>query len=388
MAEDQNCRGRYGDCVLKTAVIGAGSIGLAAALVCQKAGHSVTLFDPQGFEQKALSLEADPRVWALGSRSTQLLTELGAWAPNERLCAYQSMHVIDARSDARVTFTEATLGHLVEADWIRNQLLSQVVGSGIDCVSERVESVSQRGMLTLPKNELDADLVIFAEGRQATTALASGFEIVDGGYRQMAVVGTLRSEQPHHEEAFQIFTECGPLALLPLPDRDGEHRVSLVWSLDLDTASELKEYSIETLSLTITQTSESVRGALSFVDEPIWIPLSQQSLKQDSLGCLLAIGDTAHGILPLAGLGANLGFADVIALQQTLVRAPSARGDRIARTVSRERRFEQRTVAMVMGLFSNVFRSDQPLLQLGRSFALRTADRHPTIRSLIQELAG
>ena len=99
----------------------------------------------------------------------------------------------------------------------------------------------------------------------------------------MAVVGTLRSEQPHHGEAFQIFTECGPLALLPLPDRDGEHRVSLVWSLDLDTASELKGYSIETLSLTITQTSESVRGALSFVDVPIWIPLSQQSLKQDSL---------------------------------------------------------------------------------------------------------
>ena len=156
-------------------MIGAGSIGLAAALVCQKAGHSVTLFDPQGFEQKALSLEADPRVWALGSRSTQLLTELGAWAPDERLCAYQSMHVIDARSDARVTFTEAALGHLVEADWVRNQLLSRVAESGIDCVAERVESVSQRGVLTLPKNELDADLVIFAEGRQAHTALCRWF---------------------------------------------------------------------------------------------------------------------------------------------------------------------------------------------------------------------
>ena len=373
---------------MKTAIIGAGSVGLAAALVCRKAGHSVTLFDPQGFEQKALPLEADPRVWTLGLRSTQLLAELGAWVPDERLCAYQSMHVIDARSDARVTFTEATLGHLVEADWIRNQLLSRVVGVGIDCVSERVESVSQRGVLMLPTNEVEAGLVIFAEGRQAQTALASGFEIVDGGFRQMAVVGTLRSDQPHHGEAFQIFTKCGPLALLPLPDRKGEHRVSLVWSLDLETASELKECSVEALSLQITQTSELVRGALSFVDKPIWIPLSQQSLNHDSRGCLLAIGDTAHSILPLAGLGANLGFGDVIALQQMLARYPAAHGDRIARTVARERRFEQQTVATVMGLFSNVFRSDQPLLQLGRSFALRTADRHPTIRSLIQELVG
>ena len=373
---------------MKTAIIGAGSIGLAASLVCQKAGHSVTVFDPRGFEQKTLSLEADPRVWALGSRSTQLLADLGAWAPDERFCAYQSMLVIDARSDARVIFTEAALGHLIEADWIRNQLLSRVVGSGIDCVSERVESVSKRGVLMLPNNEVEAGLVVFAEGRQAQTALASGFEIVDGGYRQMAVVGTLKSEQPHHGEAFQIFAECGPLALLPLPDRNGEHRVSLVWSLDLETASELKECSVEALSLKITQTSELVRGTLNFVDEPIWIPLSQQSLKHDALGCLLAIGDTAHGILPLAGLGANLGFGDVLALQQILAKHPAARGDRIARTVARERRFEQRTVAMVMGLFSDVFRSDQPLLQLGRSFALRTADRHPTIRSLIKELAG
>ena len=373
---------------MKTAIIGAGSIGLSAALVCQRAGHSVTVYDPHGFDQKSLSAEIDPRVWALGRKSTDLLEDLGAWSPDERVSSYQSMHVIDARSDAKVTFSEPSLGHLVEADWVRNQLLSQVVELSIRCIPDRVQSVSHKGILELQHDQAEADLVIFAEGRQAQTAIASGFEVVDGGYRQRAVVGTLKCEQPHHSEAFQIFTEYGPLALLPIPDCDNQHRVSLVWSLDLETAAELQECSIKELALRISQTSEWARGALAFVDEPIWIPLSQQSLKHDSLGCLLAIGDTAHGILPLAGLGANLGFGDVTALKQTLEKHPSAQGDRIARTVARERRFEQRTVAMVMGLFSNVFRSDQPLLQLGRSFALCTADRHATIRSLIQELAG
>ena len=373
---------------MKTAIIGAGSIGLAAAMVCQRAGHSVTIFDPHGFDQKSLADEIDPRVWALGGQSTALLEDLSAWSPDERVVPYQSMYVIDARSDAKVTFSEPSLGHLVEADWVRNRLLSHVAGSNIRCVPDRVMSVSERGILELQHDQPEADMVIFAEGRQAQTAIASGFEVVDGGHRQRAVVGTLRCEQPHHGEAFQIFTEYGPLALLPLPDHDNEHRVSLVWSLDLEAASELQECAIDALALRISRISEWARGALGFVNEPIWIPLSQQSLKCDSLGCLLAIGDTAHGILPLAGLGANLGFGDVIALKQTLEKHPSARGSRIARTVARERRFEQRTVAMVMGLFSNVFRSDQPLLQLGRSIALRTADRHATIRSLIQELAG
>ena len=53
---------------MKTAIIGAGSIGLAAALVCQRAGHSVTIFDPHGFDQKSLADEIDPRVWALGGQ--------------------------------------------------------------------------------------------------------------------------------------------------------------------------------------------------------------------------------------------------------------------------------------------------------------------------------
>ena len=94
---------------MKTAIIGAGSIGLAAAMVCQRAGHSVTIFDPRGFDQKSLADEIDPRVWALGGQSTALLEDLSAWSPDERVVPYQSMYVIDARSDAKVTFSEPSL---------------------------------------------------------------------------------------------------------------------------------------------------------------------------------------------------------------------------------------------------------------------------------------
>ena len=373
---------------MKIVVVGGGSVGLSSALVCHKAGHVVSVYDPFGFELEAQTDEIDARVWALGYRSTALLSTLNAWTPDERVCPYQSMHVIDARSDARVTFTDSLLGHLVEARWVRNQLLKAIKETTIELAAEPVKLVSETGLVQLDDQEIDADLVIFAEGKKAQTAIASGFEVIDGGYRQCAVVGTLQSERPHHGQAFQIFTTAGPLALLPLPDQNNEHRVSLVWSLDLETASELKSLSAEQLAQELVATSENVRGQLRFVGDPLWIPLSQHCLKQDALGSLLAIGDTAHGILPLAGLGANLGFGDVAALKETLKRHPNARGDRIARAVARERRFEQRTVATVMGLFSDGFRSDQPLVQLGRSFALRTADQHPMLRSMIQELAG
>ena len=113
---------------MKVVIIGGGSIGLASALVCKRVGHSVTVFDPAGFAPKRAAIEMDSRVWALGPQSQSLLEDLGAWNPDDRICAYQSMRVIDARSDARVTFTDPTLGHMVEADWVRNQLLRRSLG--------------------------------------------------------------------------------------------------------------------------------------------------------------------------------------------------------------------------------------------------------------------
>lgn len=374
---------------MKTVVIGGGSIGLAAATVCHRAGHQVSVFDPIGFKPVQPTLEMDARVWALGPKSTDFLSEIHAWSPDARVCCYRSMRVIDARSDARVTFEDPRLGHLVEAHWVRNQLLRSVEQNAIQCFDQGVERVDPQGCVTLENGQtVNSDFVIFAEGRQAKTAKASGFEMIDGGYHQRALVGTLQCDQPHDSEAFQIFTERGPLALLPLPDRDGEHRVSLVWSLPTDVADQLAQCSTDLLAARLGRVSEVARGGLRFVSDPVWIPISQHWLKLDALGCLLAIGDTAHGILPLAGLGANLGFADVIALQQALRSHPTATGHRLARTVARERCIAQRTVVTAMGLFSDVFRSDQPIIQLGRSVAFRTADRHPMIRSLIQELAG
>jgi len=373
---------------LKIAVIGGGAIGLTAALGAAQNGQSVTLFDPQGFVQPPPSGEMHPRVWALGPKAISLLTELGVWCDDVRHCRYQQMRVIDATSDAHVSFQEQSLGVIVEADWVRYHLIERLSTHRIACRAEAVAKASPDGQVVLSDGRVESfDLVVFAEGRSAQAATASGFVQIDGGYRQQALVATLAATEPHAGEAFQIFTPLGPLALLPLPDHDGAHRVSLVWSVSVSDALQLQSASIESLLHRVNMASEDVRGGLDFVSDPIWIPLSQHALRRDAHGRCLAIGDTAHGILPLAGLGANLGFADVAALQVALKKS-TRDGARVARTVERMRRLDQQAVAFSMGLFSDVFRSNNPMVRLGRSLALRTADRHGSLRRLIQEAAG
>lgn len=373
---------------MNVAIIGAGTIGLASALAAAAAGHSVTIYDLHGFKALEPAGEMSPRVWALGPKAIALLTRLGAWREDDRVCAYQSMQVIDSGSDAQVRFAESQLGVIVEADWVKCRLLQQVQGQPISCRTETVQQATEGGVLTLSDgSEAAFDLVVFAEGRAGQTAKASGFVQVDGGYHQAALVATLAASAPHQREAFQVFTEIGPLALLPLPDQAGAHRVSLVWSMPESEAASLQTLSHTALAERVTRASESVRGELDWISEPIWIPISQHALKRDAIGRLLAVGDTAHGILPLAGLGANLGLADVAALYDVL-QDRQTDGARVARTVERMRRFDQQAVAFTMGLFSDAFLAKSPLARLGRSWALRTANQHGSLRRFVQELAS
>jgi ubiquinone biosynthesis UbiH/UbiF/VisC/COQ6 family hydroxylase len=374
---------------MNVVIVGGGVVGLSAALVCAKAGHHVRIFDPNGLSVAEPTGEIEPQVWALGPSATALLSRLNGWRDDPRVCAYQSMRVIDQTSDAEVRFVDPSLGHLVEANWVRCRLMDALASTPVKVVTERVLEVSPQGLVRLQSGEqTSCDLALFAEGKEAITARASGYEQVDAGYHQQAVVGTLAAQSPHRGEAFQSFTTRGPLALLPVAATDAAHRVSLVWSMRPPAATACRAMPVSDLEGLITEASESVRGTVQFVDSPIWIDLSQHYLKQDARGCCLAIGDTAHGILPLAGLGANLGFADVAALEQVFNTSPHCGGTRVARTVARMRRLPVQTVMTAMGVFSDSFHTDAPWMRLARSFAFRTASRHRQIRQLIQELAG
>ena len=54
---------------------------------------------------------------------------------------------------------------MVEADWVRNQLLREVSGIDIQCIQRSVKAITPYGLITVDDDTtIDADLVIFAEG--------------------------------------------------------------------------------------------------------------------------------------------------------------------------------------------------------------------------------
>ena len=375
---------------MRMGVFGGGAIGLAAAIVLARAGIETHLYDSQGFETRIPTGETDARVWALGPRAIALLQRLGCVCDGERVLRYQRMRVIDATSDAAIQFGPSELGAIVEADWIRAMLIKVAKRQTLLSLhTHGVSTLSWRDQVVTGDAISDPmDGVILAEGRRAELAQSLGFQktVTADGFQ--ALVGTLACTLPHRGEAFHIFTAQGPLALLPLPDVNGEPRVSVVWSMRDADALELQRLDLNTVVQRLMQASEHVRGSLNWVRPAHWILLSQHHLDRDALGPCLAIGDTAHGIFPLAGLGANLGFADVCAIEEALAAHSSVDPVRLARAVERARRIEHLMTAQTMAMLQWGFASTNPWMCLMRSAIFRAADRMGPIKALVQQLAG
>ena len=69
-------------------------------------------------------------------------------------------------------------------------------------------------------------LAILADGGRSGLREQLGIGVRQRTYDQSALIANISPSQPHLGQAFERFTEEGPMALLPLPD----NRCALVWT--------------------------------------------------------------------------------------------------------------------------------------------------------------
>jgi ubiquinone biosynthesis monooxygenase Coq6 len=85
--------------------------------------------------------------------------------------------------------------------------------------------------------EIDARLIVAADGPKSATRTAAGIKVGGWGYGQRAVVGTVRTDRAH-STAWQRFLPTGPIALLPIGD--GTYS-NVVWTTTPSEAKRLAE---------------------------------------------------------------------------------------------------------------------------------------------------
>ena len=352
----------------------------------------------------------DERSLALAYGSRRIFEGLGAWADIEALgvAPIERIHVSDrghmgfTRMDCRDEQLPA-LGY-VAATRVLGQALWRRLASlqGVDLLCPRritdlrIDADAARLQLRdqhEAASTLSARLVVAADGGQSSLRQLAGIKSFNTDYGQSAIIANVLCEKSHANQAYERFTDSGPLAVLPMCD-DGSgrgQRVSIVWTVTNRDVESIMAMSDDAFLHGLQTRFGQRLGAFVQAGTRHSYPLRLQQAREHVRPRLALIGNAAHTLHPIAGQGFNLGLRDVAALSQVLIDAMRDGREIGALNVLKEyarwrRRDHLRVIAFTDSMvrtFSNAF----PPLVLARNLGLLAADTLPSVKRLLTRQA-
>ncbi len=380
-------------------VVGGGMVGAATAVALAQQDLEVSLIE---LEPPAPLSGEDPfdlRVSALAPASIALLDRLGAWAGirAERAALYRRMRVFDVAGPGDLTFDAAEvgrpyLGYIVENRRVQLALWSRLGEfDNVECFTGSEPQVLEAGdrdvTLTLADGrELRADLVIGADGQRSWVREAASIGATSRDYAVAAQILSVETAYPQQDITWQRFTPDGPQAFLPLAGPRG----SLVWYDNPERVRARHALDPEALRVEAMRHFPPELGEIESVAAQGWFPIRRMHAHRYWGDRVLLVGDAAHSIHPLAGQGANLGFADVESLAAVIDEAGDrGPGDpRLARAYERRRRTDNQLVQSMMDAFDWGYRRRDPLTVAARTAATKVVAGVPPLRRWMTRMAG
>lgn len=374
------------------AVVGAGIVGLAAALALAQHGLRVTLLERAAPERVRSALGFDPRTVALAPPAVALLKRLGVWdaagaAPIGR------MEVWEEEGTAALHFGAGeTLAHVVE----NSALTERMWSAAEECIevrcpfhvagySELEESASLSGD-DADDPRVMARLVLAADGASGGVGELAGARMRRSRPVQHAIVSVVHCQREHEGVALQRFGAHGSvLALLPLADPC--HR-ALIWSLPTLRQEAAMAWDDDAFCRALNDETEAVTQVCG-VGPRFTFPL-RQGLAADINPSqrLLMLGDAARTLHPMAGQGVNVGLEDVRAL---LARLPD--GDLAPpgawRRFAADRRARSKLMLALHAALLAAYGAKAPLMRAVRNMGVRFVDGNAPIKAqLVREAMG
>jgi 2-octaprenylphenol hydroxylase len=379
-------------------IVGAGMVGasLAAALGSENT-LKIALIEPFTLKPLLASDPADLRVSAVSQASEHLLKNLNIWPHliNERLSPFTDIKVWESESSAihfdSADIGESHLGHLIENRHIQQACLSQCQQQpNIDFICPDKPSSKNGNTLVLDSGrELNADLIVAADGAQSPLREWVGISTKGWDYEQQGIVCTVTTELPHRQTARQRFLPEGPLAFLPLAN---PHQCSIVWSNSTEEAQLLNQLSDEDFKHTLAKAFNHKLGQIVDVSQRASFPLKLRHAEHYIEPGFALVGDAAHTIHPLAGQGVNIGFLDAATLAEIIIETHRKRRDigslHMLAKYQRRRKGDNIAIQLTMDVFKRVFGSDNPAIRLARQCGFNAVNNSSLLKNLFMHQAS
>lgn len=375
-------------------VVGAGLIGTAAACLFARQGLNVALVETQPADRGQGGENGDRRVSAVNLAAAALLRALEVWPgiDPDRIGDYRAMRVWDRNSPAKISFHAADLGQQRLGYIIDNRLMVAAMreklrqnyhvtildNTEITAIDRRGGSAAGRSRpglsVDLSGERVETRLLVGADGAHSRVRALCGLNTRRRDFGQDALIATVSTARSHRHTAWQCFLETGPVAMLPLADG----RCALVWSCERATAGQLMDLPAADFCAQLQSVFFDELGEIADCQGRRRFALTQHHANPYIADAVALVGDAAHTIHPLAGLGANIGLMDAAALAEVVQQARGRGADpgqySVLRRYQRWRRGDNALVMAVMAGFKEVFGSSRASVKAVRSAGMNAAD--------------
>jgi 2-octaprenyl-6-methoxyphenol hydroxylase len=394
-------------------IVGGGLAGASLAVALGNTAYRVAVIEAFELDSNAQP-SYDERTIALTYSAKHIFSQLGVWDDSieTEACALKSIHISNKGhfGKTRLTHEDAgteALGYVIPTRALGQALMHKLANTkNIDLFcpyeAKKIDAGNSSASITIAKNparpsdtaktsSLNARLVVIADGGRSPLLNATGISSKSEAYLQSALLSIVKTNIPHQHRAYERFVENGPLALLPM---NGQ-RFAVVWTLSPEELETVSRMSDEHYLAHLQSTFGTRTGLFSAPTPRKAYPLSKSCLATPFSRRILALGNAAHTVHPVAGQGFNLGLRDVATLAEVLQQASASEAETdigseafLQNYADLRAEDTRRVVRFTDGLLS-IFNHPSTLVQLGRNIGLAAVENLPFVkRALLKRTMG
>tara|TARA_B100001741_G_scaffold52449_1_gene40406 strand:+ start:506 stop:1663 length:1158 start_codon:yes stop_codon:yes gene_type:complete len=342
-------------------------------------------------------IDENIRTLTLNSFSKKLIDNLGI---SVKFAEIKKINVFDGEGSGKIDFSseeinEDNLSYVVFYNELQSQLQESVLNQTLfgNQIKELNDDREQNYCTVLLSNneEIHTKIIAGCDGRNSKVAKLGLFNEIRGDYKQTALTFTAKANFDDMNSAYQIFSEKGIFAIMPLPETTSGATHTIVWSIDNKKLE--GENAEDYINNNISYFENKLNTEIKIHSKILSFNLSNHYFKNYISGSSVLIGDAAHSIHPLAGQGINLGFADADAFCEEVIKAyeMSIEADRHLILKRYEIRRKNMNLLMLksMDFFVNLFKSNNLYMKLLRNIGLSSVNKNQFLkRFFINHAAG
>ena len=300
-------------------IAGAGIIGMTTALALCRSGKKVTIIEKN--LEKSVKIN---RVYTLSEKTKSFYEEIGLWTNIQEINNLEGMSIYyrNLEKNNILSFSRKNnnnVGYIAKSKNIilalKEKLEKYKNFSLMDkCIISNMEEIENGLRIKTDTNiEIEGKYLISCEGANSKIKKDIGIKNIYDDYKSRALVFNIQHKISNNNIAFQIFLESGPVAFLPI----NNNNFSMVVSVKNKFSSD-ENFSKENICSYLERISSSSFGKIKLTSEISSFNLMGFDSEKYKLNNILFVGDSAHGIHPLAGMGLNLGVSDIIEIMKTI----------------------------------------------------------------------